>query len=463
MVFWNARQVVDNAYLQVLGIAFLFVGALDMLHTLAYKGMGVFTTDDANLPTQLWIATRYLQSLSFLVAAFFLGRRAELKRVFPSYTLVFLLVLGMIFYWRIFPDAYVEDSGLTPFKRISEYLISLILGASLVVLYRNRERFEPGVLQLLTAAMIVSIASELAFTSYVSVYDSFNMVGHLLKIVAFFLIYQAFVVVGIQQPYNLIFRNLVKTEQALRDLNASLETQVAVRTAQVHGLTSALVSAEQEERQRIAQVLHDEVQQLLYSQLMRLQLLRDALPTAGDSALNCQLDDMAAVTHQAVRLTRNLVSELRPPAFITDTLEEELTWLAGQMKDAHGLRTEITVCDPCPMENQDLRTLLVRVVRELLFNIVKHAGVKEARLSLWQQENNILMCIEDHGVGFDAEALWAGEASARGTGLLSVAERLELINGSLDVDAKPGAGTRITICVPAFGVDGTEARCTASL
>jgi hypothetical protein len=72
MVAWNSRRFLDNNYLLFIGIAYLFVAGLDLLHTLAYKGMGVFPDYDANLPTQLWIASRYIQSFSLLIAPLFL-------------------------------------------------------------------------------------------------------------------------------------------------------------------------------------------------------------------------------------------------------------------------------------------------------------------------------------------------------------------------------------------------------
>jgi signal transduction histidine kinase len=448
MVFWNVRRFIDSDYFLVLSIAYVFVGALDLFHTLAYEGMGVFTGNGANLATQLWLAARYVQSFSFLAGMYFLRRRANLRLVFLGYTLAFALVLGTIFYWGVFPDAYVEGSGLTPFKRGSEYLISLLFAASLVVLYRNRSAFDSGVLRLLGAASIVAIASELAFTTYVSVYGFSNMLGHLLKVVSVYLVYRAFVVVGLQRPYDLIFRDLTKTDQALRDLNDSLETQVEERTAQVRSLASALSLAEQRERQRIAQVLHDDLQQLLYSQLMRLQMVRGAVSAAEPSVSTDQLDEIGALTNQALGLTRNLVSQLRPPSFETDSLEEGLAWLAGQMEEAHGLKVRLSATDACCLERREVRTLVLQVVRELLFNVVKHADVPEAQLTLWRDGGCIQVRVEDDGVGFDAVAMNAGGAPGSGMGLSSVAERLALVGGSLDVDSAPGAGTRVTISVP---------------
>ena len=141
MIAWNSRQFLDNNFLLFIGIAYLFVGAFDLIHTLAYKGMGVFQGYETNLPTQLWIAARYMESISLLIAPLFLRRKLKLNVVF----LVLLSALPLcysIFYWNIFPICFVEGVGLTPFKKISEYIISLILLASIALLLKNRREFD---------------------------------------------------------------------------------------------------------------------------------------------------------------------------------------------------------------------------------------------------------------------------------------------------------------------------------
>jgi PAS domain S-box-containing protein len=217
LLFWNSRQFLDDGYYLFLGIASLFVGGVDLLHTLAYKGMGVFPGYDANLPTQLWIAARYIQSLSFVIAPLFLRRRLRPVPVLVAYALILCLLLGSIFYWGIFPDCYIEGTGLTPFKKASEYIISLILVVSIGLLSYKRRALDPDVFRLLVVSTVVTIASELAFTFYISVYGLSNLIGHLLKVVAFYLIYRAFIEVGLTKPYALLFRNLKESERSLRE------------------------------------------------------------------------------------------------------------------------------------------------------------------------------------------------------------------------------------------------------
>ena len=212
----NSRRFIQNGYLLFIGVAYFFVAVIDGIHTLAYKGMGVFPGYDANLPTQLWIAARYLQSISLLVAPAFFRKKPNLPLIFVIYTAICGTLFVAVFSRNLFPDCFIEGVGLTSFKIISEYIISIILLVSLLLLALDRRRFEPGVFKLLAASIIITILSELAFTSYVSVYGFFNLLGHFLKILAFYLVYKAIVETGLKRPYSLIFRELYEERQKLK-------------------------------------------------------------------------------------------------------------------------------------------------------------------------------------------------------------------------------------------------------
>ena len=248
---WNSQQRLDNSYLLFLGIAYLFVSVLDLIHTLAYKGMGVFPGYDANLATQLWIAARYVQSLSLLLAPVFLHRKLNVYLTFLFYTVVMIAVLAAIFA-NVFPACYVEGIGLTPFKIISEHIISFILLGAIALLLYYRSAFDRKVLEWLVASLILTILAELAFTFYVSVYGLGNLVGHFFKLIAFYLIYFAIVEMGLETPHRLLFRNMKRHEEALE--NALQEVQ---RLAITDYLTSLY------NRRHFSKIGEDEVQRAL--------------------------------------------------------------------------------------------------------------------------------------------------------------------------------------------------------
>jgi len=251
MIAWNSRQFLDNNYLLFIGIAYLFVGGLDLLHTLAYKGMGVFQAHGANLPTQLWIAARYIESFSLLIAPLVLGRKLRSSFVLMGYFLVVVMLLSSIFHWRIFPDCFVEGVGLTPFKKWSEYIICLILICSIALLVRKQEQFDRVVLKLLVASIFLTIAAELAFTFYISVYGISNLFGHFCKIVSFYLIYKAIIETGLTKPYDLLFRDLKQSEEALRGKEAALRESHFELERRVEERTADLMKANEQLKQEI--------------------------------------------------------------------------------------------------------------------------------------------------------------------------------------------------------------------
>lgn len=230
---WNSRRFAQNHYLLFVGIAYLFVAGLDLLHTLAYEGMGVFQGFGSNLATQLWISARYIESVSLLVAAFVIHRKFRIQVVLAIYGVVVTLLLVSIFYWKIFPECYVEETGLTLFKKVSEYIICILLLLSIGVLLKRRSEFEPYVVRLLVGSIAVTIISELAFTLYVNVEGFPNLIGHYLKIISFYLIYKAIIQTGLTRPFDLLLRDLKHSEEALKTAKENLEIEVSERTAQL--------------------------------------------------------------------------------------------------------------------------------------------------------------------------------------------------------------------------------------
>ncbi len=224
MIAWHARRYLDNGFFIILGSASLGVAIIDLLHALAYKNMGVFPMADANLPTQLWIAARWLQVVALFAAPFFLDRKAR-----PGVTLVAslgitALLLASIFWWRLFPVCFVEGEGLTTFKIASEYLFILLLSLTIVLLRRRTDSFSPSVLQLLCACCAAFILAELSFTLYTDVFGISNMAGHLFKVVGCYCLYRAVVETGLSRPFDLLFRELKQGEMVLRRRSLELES-----------------------------------------------------------------------------------------------------------------------------------------------------------------------------------------------------------------------------------------------
>jgi len=216
-VGWNSRKYMENSFFLVIGISSLFIGVIDLIHTLAYTGMNIFEGYTANLPTSLWIAARYLQASSCLMASLLIK-----KKIKPSYFIIiylsFTIIIIVLIFANLFPVCFVEDSGLTPFKIVSEYIINGILFACILIIYKNRKEFDKKVLFLIISSIIATMLSELLFTFYIGVYDFSNLIGHIFKIIAFYLLYKSIIQIGIKEPFNLLFRKIRRSELELKNI-----------------------------------------------------------------------------------------------------------------------------------------------------------------------------------------------------------------------------------------------------
>ncbi len=235
-ISWNARRFLNGSYFVLLGIAYLFVGGLDILHTLAFKGMGVFPDYDTDLPTQLWIAARYMEGLSLLAVPLIIKKRISSRKTFLFYLAVTVILVASIF-GRVFPQCYIEGVGLTGFKQASEYVICLIIAIAILLMIRKKSDFEPVIFNLLLGSIVLTIATELSFVSYINVYGYMHIIGHILKILSFYLMYRAIVVTSIVNPYDSLFWDLHQSRERLRLFIEHAPTSLAMFDKQMRYLS----------------------------------------------------------------------------------------------------------------------------------------------------------------------------------------------------------------------------------
>ncbi|WFN33971.1 PAS domain S-box protein [Methanogenium sp. S4BF] len=216
IIVWNTRGYLQNTYLLIVGIAYLFIGSIDFIHTLAYAGMDIFVGYGPNLPTQLWIIARYMEAATLVVAPLMFSRTMKPYRVLGLYAAATAVLVTAAFVPGLFPACYVEGEGLTLFKIVSEYLICILLACAIYLLWRHRDHFEDDIFWLVVASIVLTICAELSFTFYVSVYGLSNFAGHLFKLASFALIYQALVVSAFRRPYETLFREVRQAEETVR-------------------------------------------------------------------------------------------------------------------------------------------------------------------------------------------------------------------------------------------------------
>jgi two-component system CheB/CheR fusion protein len=263
--------------------------------------------------------------------------------------------------------------------------------------------------------------------------------------------------------YVLILRDATerkKAEDALLDLTETLEERVTERTRQVRALSVKLTMAEQEERHRIAQILHDDLQQLLFGVQMKVRFAREDLEEGRAASAEENAEEANEWLRRAIETTRQLTVDLSPPILQGEGLMHAMEWLVRQMGELHQLDVALEAERAFVIEDEELRVLLFQAVRELLFNVAKHAGTDRATVRLEAHDYGIAIHVIDEGAGFDPDEFDAegaarqeGADSATGLGLFSVRERIRLIGGRVEVDAAPGEGTHVTIVAPLTRAD----------
>jgi len=221
----------------------------------------------------------------------------------------------------------------------------------------------------------------------------------------------------------------------------------AQHDAQLRLLASELSHAEQHERARLAQLLHDHLQQLLVAARFQVRHL-GRLRTSNRDALE-SFRTTEDLLMEAIQVCRSLATELSP-LVLDQGLRPALEWLALWMQEKHGLVVQLKIQAQCEPADRDIQLILFQSVQELLLNVAKHAHVRKAWVAMESDSSQtVRLIVSDRGAGFDpAETCMSHWTLQSGFGLLSIRRRLELIGGSMQITSLPGEGTEVALTAP---------------
>lgn len=242
----------------------------------------------------------------------------------------------------------------------------------------------------------------------------------------------------------------------LDETNALITTFIDIteraRTEQkIRSLAAELTGTEQKERHRLSQILHDDLQQRLFAVQMHMSFLRDAYEKNDLNAFRADFLQFEEWLAEAIKVTRHLSVDLSPPILHGEGLVEAVVWLAAQMKEQYGLKVDIKSSGRPAEIDEKIRVLVFNAVRELLFNIVKHAGTLAATIRFEHHGSRLLVIVRDRGTGFDSTKVMDTPQIAHG--LLMIRDRLNLLGCKIEVTSQPGMGTEAIIEVPYGNLD----------
>jgi len=436
---WNTYRFDYRVTMRILGVGSLWVGFIDLLHTLAYKGMGVFPSATANLPTQLWISARYLETLTLFSGALTLNKRASgsesasllsprvLMRLFHG---IVLLLLVSIFA-GFFPDCFIEGKGLTRFKIGSEYLISLILLGTGFLYWKSREAVSKTILRYLLMAIGITILSELSFTLYQDVYGAFNYLGHILKFFSILFIYQALIEQNLTNPMQFLIKEIA-------DKNRALEEEITVREQKTRELEKQLA-----EKELLVREVHHRIKNNISSIISLLRLHEDGDVISADKAA---IEETIGKLYVMEALYTRLISA---QDFKTIPIDSYLETLIQSILPLFPGNERISVESSFVPVSLDSKTvfLLGVILNELLTNSLKYAFVGRnkgtIRITLTRKEKHFVLTVQDNGVGIEKSAHSTG-----GFGLELVRMLSAQLGGNFSITSTDGTRCTLTFPIP---------------
>ena len=242
-----------------------------------------------------------------------------------------------------------------------------------------------------------------------------------------------------------IYFSVFAINKARKQLSADVH-RLSEDRVQLKSLASQLSLVEERERRHLAIELHDQIgQSLVFSKLKLDQLFQSAPSDDFSKALK----DVSGCLEQIIRETRTLMFDLSSPILYEFGFEAAMgEWLKDEIQKKHGIETEFEDDEqPKPLDD-DIRAILFRNVRELLVNVVMHAQAHKVKVSVYRDDGDIHVSIEDDGVGFDPVEVKSMAAKRDEFGLFSIRERLEQLGGLFEITSEPGRGCRISMTAP---------------
>ena len=235
-------------------------------------------------------------------------------------------------------------------------------------------------------------------------------------------------------------------EKLKKEIEDRKKTEMILRRQKdyIHQLAMELSKAEDRERQRIAELLHGDLQQMLAYLKLKFHKLK-----ISETEVNKEdIDTISDHIDNCIERCRNLSHELKPFVLQNKNFISALEWVCRHMKEHYELDVSLQATDVLEIPSPVLSSLLIRSIREILFNVVKHSGGKKAFIQVHAEDRQLLITTKDNGIGCDPDVLRAKRANNSAFGLSDIEDRVSFLGGYMDVETAPGRGFSVKLWVP---------------
>ncbi len=488
-VGWYSYDQSKNQHVLFLSWAFLVIGLLDFMHTLANAAMPAFVTaNSTNKSTQFWIASRCFSAGALVISAWVYPQnqrrwltRASLMTI--GLTLSGLVFVAITFFPSYLPDTFSEGVGLTAFKKLTEYLIVLLLVGAAMAYWKRMTKTADRTLMYYLAALVISIVSELFFATYRRAFDTYNILGHLYKIVAFYLIYQGVFVTSVKNPYAI-----------LADTNERLRTEMAERkraeVERIHAEAELRQAQKMKALGTLAGGIAHDFNNILgiivgYTEMARWH--------AGDSnAVQSELQEVLKATNRAKELVKQILAfsrqgdQGRTPVEIGLVVKEVSKMLRASLPSTIDIKTDVDSRAAVLADASQLHQVLMNLCTNAAQAMSDGGGVLEVSLTdvMLEPESvrssqgltpgpHVKLTVKDTGHGIPPtvmdrifEPFFSTREVGAGTGLgLAVVDGIvKSHSGAIEVVSCPGGGTTFQVFLPAIeSIAETQVLETAAL
>jgi len=451
---WNARKFIRNNSLMLLSVSFIVIGSVQLLHFISYRDVGIFPGIPTNAATQLWVAARYLEAGAFIAAAALLNidRTVSHWLLLGVSATTGLVLLVSIWPLDIFPDCYIDGSGLTTFKIISELVVCLLLGLAILLFWKARARLHQRVLKLLTTAILLSIVAELVFTLYVDIYGITSFLGHFFKLLSVVLIYRVLVIGTLRSPYALLFHDLHQAKEALDlELEQRRKTEMELRTAN-------------RELDAFARTVSHDLRSPLTPIIGLPDLLLMQQGDSLDERTKKALQDIRDQGRRMARILEDLLTFARAGHLLEGVAAAKIATVVDNVLEDLGSRI---IASGTTVQLQGFpdvafpRTALFQIFSNLIGNAIRYAGRAGSPIEVGgeMQGSMVVLYVRDHGPGVPVdlrekvfEVFYRGPASQEeigsGIGLATVLKIANGLNGDVRVVETDGGGATFIVRLP---------------